>query len=204
MSARDDILAAVRRNLPRTDAPLPEIPRFAGGGEPAVEYFRTRLELMGGRSMEVPTVAAAEATIGELFPDARVVCSAVPEIAGTRRIEQVRDPHELHDVEVGVFRARLGVAEAGAVWVTQEDLVVNTLAFLSQHLVVLLDPAAIVNTLHDAYDRMDCSASPYGVLMAGPSATGDIEGVIIRGAQGARSLTVLLLTDSTARNTATA
>jgi len=29
--------------------------------------------------------------------------------------------------------------------------------------------------------------------MAGPSATGDIEGVIIHGAQGARSLTVLLL-----------
>ena len=29
--------------------------------------------------------------------------------------------------------------------------------------------------------------------MAGPSATGDIEGVVIHGAQGARSLTVLLM-----------
>jgi L-lactate utilization protein LutC len=37
------------------------------------------------------------------------------------------------------------------------------------------------------------AASPYGVFLAGPSATGDIEGVIIHGAQGARSLTVLLL-----------
>jgi L-lactate dehydrogenase complex protein LldG len=31
------------------------------------------------------------------------------------------------------------------------------------------------------------------IFLAGPSATGDIEGVIIHGAQGARSLTVLLL-----------
>jgi L-lactate dehydrogenase complex protein LldG len=30
------------------------------------------------------------------------------------------------------------------------------------------------------------------VFLAGPSATGDIEGVLIHGAQGARSLTVLL------------
>jgi L-lactate dehydrogenase complex protein LldG len=40
--------------------------------------------------------------------------------------------------------------------------------------------------------RRDLTASPYGVFLAGPSATGDIEGVIIPGAQGARSLTVLL------------
>ena len=44
--------------------------------------------------------------------------------------------------------------------------------------------------MHDAYGRIDLAASPYGVFMAGPSATGDIEGVIIHGAQGAQSLTV--------------
>ena len=47
--------------------------------------------------------------------------------------------------------------------------------------------------MHDAYGRIERAASPHGVFMAGPSATGDIEGVIIHGAQGARSLTVLLL-----------
>jgi L-lactate dehydrogenase complex protein LldG len=90
-----------------------------------------------------------------------------------------------------VVRSPLGVAEA--IWLTQTDLVVNALGVLSQHLVVLLDPAAVVETMHDAYGRIDLTASPYGVFLAGPSATGDIEGVIIHGAQGARSLTVLLL-----------
>jgi L-lactate dehydrogenase complex protein LldG len=92
-----------------------------------------------------------------------------------------------------VIRSPLGVPEAGAVWLTRAELVVNALGVLSQHLVVLLDPAAVVETLHDAYERLDLAASPYGVFLAGPSATGDIEGVIIHGAQGARSLTVLLL-----------
>jgi L-lactate dehydrogenase complex protein LldG len=99
----------------------------------------------------------------------------------------------LNDVDVGVVRSPLGVAEAGAIWLTQDSLVVNALGVLSQHLVVLLDPTAILDTMHDAYERIDLTASPYGVFLAGPSATGDIEGVIIHGAQGARSLTVLLL-----------
>jgi L-lactate dehydrogenase complex protein LldG len=217
MSARDAILAAVRKNLPRPAVPLPdpsepehkgsvgglgykehftrmpEVRRSPARDEPTLPYFRRQLEAMGGRSFEVQGGEAARAKVAELFPTAKVVCSAVPEVPGTRRIEDVRDPHDLNDVDVGVVRSPLGVAEAGAVWLTQAELVVNALAVLSQHLVVLLDPAAVVETMHDAYGRLDLTASPYGVFLAGPSATGDIEGVIIHGAQGARSLTVLLL-----------
>jgi L-lactate dehydrogenase complex protein LldG len=140
--------------------------------------------------------AAARAKLLELFPAARIVCSAVPEVPGTRRIEDVRDPHELNDVDIGVVRSPLGVAEAGAVWRTQMALNINALGVLSQHLVVLLDPAATVATMNDAYGRIDLDASPYGVFLAGPSATGDIEGVIIHGAEGARNMTVLLLVPS--------
>jgi L-lactate dehydrogenase complex protein LldG len=217
MSPREAILEAVRRNLPRPAVPLPEItaihhkgvkaglgykghfhrmPEVPGPdvGEPLLPYFRRQLEAMGGRSFEVADAAAAQAKVAELFPAAKVVCSAVSEVPGTRRVEEVHDPHQLNDVDVGVVRSPLGVAEAGAVWLTQTELVVNALGVLSQHLVVLLDPAAVVETMHDAYGRIDLAASPYGVFLAGPSATGDIEGVIIHGAQGARSLTVLLLT----------
>jgi L-lactate dehydrogenase complex protein LldG len=220
MSPRDAILGAVRRNLPRPAVPLseisgserkgvkrelgykrhltrlPEVPGSPDAGEPILPYFRRQLEAMGGRSFKVADAAAARAKVAELFPDAKVVCSAAPEVPGTRWVADVRDPHQLNDVEVGVIRGPLGVAEAGAVWLTQTELVVNALGVLSQHLVVLLDPAAAVETVQDAYGRIDLTASPYGVFLAGPSATGDIEGVIIHGAQGARSLTVLLLAPS--------
>jgi L-lactate dehydrogenase complex protein LldG len=192
MTARDTILAAVRRNRPQPPVPLPGLPRFASPDEPLLECFRRLLETMGGRSFEVADAAAARAKVAELFPTAAVVCSAVPEVPGTRRIETVRDPHELADVDVAVVRSPLGVAEAGAVWLTQAHLVVNALGVLTQHLVVLLDPATVVAEMHDAYERLDLAADPYGVFMSGPSATGDIEGVIVHGAQGARTLTVLL------------
>jgi len=192
-TAREVILDAVRRNVPRPAVALPPLPASRTQEEPLLPRFRTELEAMGGRSFAAADAAAARTRIAELFADAKVVCSAVPEVPGTCRVEQLQDPHELRDVDVGVVRSRLGVAEAGAVWLTQEDLVMNALGVLSQHLVVLLDPGAIVATLHDAYARLDAAASPYGVFMAGPSATGDIEGVIIHGAQGARSLTVLFL-----------
>jgi L-lactate dehydrogenase complex protein LldG len=217
MSPREAILADVRKNLPRPAVLLPEVPAtnrkgikgglgymehfhrlpevagFPDEGVPILPYFRQQLEAMGGRSFEVADAAAARAKVAELFPTAKVVCSAAAEVPGTRKIQDVSDPHELNDIDVGVVRSPLGVAEAGAIWLTQKELVVNALAVLSQHLVVLLDPAAIVDTMHDAYGQIDLTASPYGVFLAGPSATGDIEGVIIHGAQGARSLTVLLL-----------
>ena len=162
MSARDAILAAVRRNQPQPAVPLPEIPVTSRKGVKTCLGYKEHF-------------------------------ARLPEVPGTRRIEDVRDPHELNDVDVGVIRSPLGVAEAGAVWLTQTELVVIALGVLSQHLVVLLDPTAVVETLHDAYARLDLAGSPYGVFLAGPSATGDIEGVIIHGAQGARSLTILLL-----------
>ena len=217
MNARDVILASVRRNLPVPSVPLPGAPSVARQkvvaclgysgdlhGLPKVQHspklegvavsnFKKQLEGMGGRSFDVADAAGAQSKVTELFPAAKVVCSAVPEVPGNRRLESGSDPHLLNDVDVGVIRSTLGVAEAGAVWLTQNELVVNALGVLSQHLVVLLDPEAIVETMHDAYDRINLTASPYGVFMAGPSATGDIEGVIIHGAQGARSLTVLLM-----------
>jgi L-lactate dehydrogenase complex protein LldG len=198
MSARDSILAAVRRNLPQPTVSLPDIPRFASNGGALLPRFRKELEQMGGRSFDVATPPAAKEKVTALFPSARVICSAVREMPGNRWVGDVRDPHALSDVDVGIIRSPLGVAEAGAIWVTQTDLIVTSLGVLSQHLVVLLDPAAIVETMHDAYDRIDIARSPYGVFLAGPSATGDIEGVIVHGAQGARTLTVLLLGGGTA------
>jgi L-lactate dehydrogenase complex protein LldG len=226
MNPREAILASVRANLPQPAVALPDIPRtnrkglkhglgykehfhsmpevhsFPGEGEPILPFFKKQLEAMGGRSFEVTGASAATAKVSELFPQARVVCSAVPEVPGTRRVSDVRDPHDLNDVDVGVVRSPLGVAEAGAVWLTQDSLVINALGVLSQHLVVLLDPEAIVDTMHDAYAQIDLAASPYGSFFAGPSATGDIEGVIIHGAQGARSLTVLLVAEASARGSA--
>ena len=122
-----------------------------------------------------------------------MICSAVPEIPGNRPIDKVRAPADLHDVDVGIVRAVYGVVETGSVWLTGAEFKVEALGFLAQHLVVLLDPERLVATMHDAYRRRADFAAPYGVFMTGPTATADIEGVLIHGAQGIRSLTVIPL-----------
>jgi L-lactate dehydrogenase complex protein LldG len=103
----------------------------------------------------------------------------------------VKSPGELDDVDVGVVRARFGVAETGSVYLSESEYGINALGYLSQHLVVLLDPAAIVPDLHAAYRDSGFAEARYAALMTGPSATADIEGVLIRGAQGIRSFTVV-------------
>jgi L-lactate dehydrogenase complex protein LldG len=55
----------------------------------------------------------------------------------------------------------------------------------------LLDPSDIVGNLHRAYRDPWFRTARYTVLVTGPSATTDIDGVLIHGAQGVRSPTIL-------------
>ena len=192
-SSREVILNAIRSNLPQQRVEHPGFPQFAKTGGSLKAEFVRRLVEAGGAAHDITTASEAEAALRRLHPDARVVCSAVPEIAGTRRAVTVINPHELDDVDVGVVRAEFGVAEGGAIWLTQEDLVVDALGFLAQHLVVLLDPDQIVADMHEAYRRVRLDATNYGCFMMGPSATADIECTLVHGAQGVRSLNVFFL-----------
>jgi L-lactate dehydrogenase complex protein LldG len=192
MSSRDDILAQVRKNQPPPQ-PLPPVPTFDAATGPALERFKAALVGMGGKLADAPADNDLDALVRRLFPDAQVICSATPEVAGNRPLDRVKRPADLNDVDVGVVRAVCGVAETGSVWVTEAQFKVNTLGFLSQHLVVLLDPARILENLHHAYRERAQFDVGYGVFMTGPSATADIEGVLIHGAQGIRTLTVVLV-----------
>ena len=192
-SSRETILNAIRDNLPKQSVEHPGIPKFQWPGGPLKDAFEQHLQKAGGTAHDIASIAEAEAKLLALHPQAKVVCSAVPEIAGTRRVETVHDPHELADVDVGIIRAQFGIAETGAVWLTQEDLVLDALAFLSQHLIVLLDPQQIVPDMHEAYRRVRLNETAYGCFMMGPSATADVEATLVHGAQGARSLNVFFL-----------
>ena len=174
MSTRDDVLAAIRRNRPAGMVALPDLPVAPSpSGNALVERFAAALSQMGG------TILSDEAAA-----DLGGVTAA--DIAGA-------DPASLAGIDLAVLRARFAVAETGSVALLAADLGVNALGYLAQRLLILLDPADIVETLHHAYERPEFLESNYLVLQTGPSATADIEGVLIRGAQGVRALTVRLL-----------
>jgi L-lactate dehydrogenase complex protein LldG len=194
MSVREEILARVRRNRPAGEHPLPLIPHFVipGVERRNLETFSRALNAMGGRFCRSSQMSSPLAWIRENIPSAKIICSAVPEVPSDRDWSAVRRPQDLADVDVAVVRAVLGVAESGSVLFTEAELKVNTLAYLAQHLVVLLDESAIVSGLQVAYTHPVFQTARYAVFHTGPSATADIEGVLIHGAQGVRSLTVIV------------
>jgi L-lactate dehydrogenase complex protein LldG len=122
-----------------------------------------------------------------------VTGAVAPELAGNREIAEVYSPAALADVDYTIVRASFAVAETGSVLLSERDLRVNAAAYLAQHLIVLLDPADIVVNLHHAYRRAEFRTGHYASFHTGPSATADIEGILIHGAQGVRSLSVLPL-----------
>jgi L-lactate dehydrogenase complex protein LldG len=192
MSGRDEILAGIRAYLPSVDRPLPHVPLFdADPTASLLSAFKDNLHRMGGVFLEPPSAGAILAPIRTKIADAKIVCSTVPEIVGNRDIAGVGGPLDLADVDFAIVRASFAVAETGSVLLSDSDLHVNAVAYLAQHLIVLLDPADIVVNLHHAYRRPEFRERHYASFHTGPSATADIEGVLIHGAQGVRSLSVL-------------
>jgi len=193
MSSRDDILASIRANLPPVDRPLPEVPLVDNDPPVLLEAFKTSLHQMGGIFLDPPDSGDVLAPVREKIAGAKIVCSVVPEIAGNRDIAGIGAPQDLADVDFAIVRASFAVAETGSVLLSEADLHANAVAYLAQHLIVLLDPADIVVNLHHAYRRPEFRDRHYASFHTGPSATADIEGVLIHGPQGVRSLSVLPL-----------
>jgi L-lactate dehydrogenase complex protein LldG len=192
MSSREDILNSIRLNRPQLERPLPAIPLFDDAPTPSLlAAFEESLQRMGGLFLEPPASGDPLAPVRAKIAGAKVVCSTIPEIAGNRNIADVQTSQELADVDFAIVRASFAVAETGSVLLSEAELHVNAVAYLAQHLIVLLDPADIVINLHHAYRRPEFRERRYAAFHTGPSATADIEGVLIHGAQGVRSLSVL-------------
>ena len=192
-STRDKIFEAIRANKPTTEFAYPRIPVFDKSSKDILQEFKESLVVGAGTWNEVASKEEAGQLIKKLYPDAKVICSATPEIAGNRDLPSVQNPHELNDVDVGIIRAQFGVSETGMVWLTEEDMIVPSLGFLSQNLVILLDPTQLVRDMYEAYSRIRLEKDNYGCFMLGPSGTADIGAVMVHGAQGAKTLTVLFM-----------
>nr|WP_023873061.1 MULTISPECIES: LUD domain-containing protein [Pandoraea] len=176
----------------REPFPLPALPVFETPAGDRHKRFGQQLVAMGGKLVTLDDAPALTRWLAERFPGVAPV-TATPQARSAVPLDAGRAPASLHDVDVGVVRARFGVAETGSVWLSEQEYGVNALGYLVQHLVVLLDPRDIVDGLQDIYRLPDFTSARYAVLVTGPSATADIEGVLIQGAQGVRSLTVVLL-----------
>jgi L-lactate dehydrogenase complex protein LldG len=194
--SRNTILDSVRANQP-AKLPMPSIPHFHMNqhhtNQPAdlVAAFCESIARMAGVVVteDVPDLDSFQCA---KFPEAKVICSAIPEYAGTIKPASLNHWSEASKIDVCILRSPMGVAETGSILLSDIELQVNTIAFLAHDLVVLLDPKQIVGNIHDAYEHPYFKLRSYSVLMTGPSGSGDISGITVHPAQGVKTLTVIL------------
>jgi L-lactate dehydrogenase complex protein LldG len=175
--------------LPLEDAARPVAGDLAGS-------FAQACAAAGGRCVRVAEAAGIEAALRALpeAAGATRIYSAHPAVAGARfESHELADPRRLAGLELAVLPGVFGVAESGAVWVDAGALPQRAVLWLAEHLVLALPAAELVPQLHAAYERLRFAAPGFGVFVAGPSKTADIEQSLVIGAQGPRSTTVLLV-----------
>ena len=190
MAARDEILTVIRDRGP-APRELPDVPDFCQAPEDLISLFTAALARLDGQTVSHPP-AGVQRWLAESFPDASRVCSTVPEVSGTVTPAGFPDWAAPADVDVTIVRTPLGVAETGSILLTEKELGVTTIAVLAQHLVVLLDPADLVENIHLAYRHPSFQEAAYAVLLSGPSGSADIGGITVHPAQGVTTLSVVL------------
>ncbi len=195
MSSRDAILTSLRRNAPPGSL-LPEAPAAIAYADPE-RQFAEAFASVGGKFVRVTSLAEINSELGKLdfYRQAHKVASLITDV-GRPNIDlaALKDPHELEGIDVAILGGEFGVAENGAVWVPGSTLGPHRAIFVvAQHLVLVVPAGQIVNTMHQAYDRIRLERPGFGVFISGPSKTADIEQALVIGAHGARSCTLFLV-----------
>lgn len=190
MSFRDSILQNVRNNQP-ANRELPAIPKFHS--ERPIDLKKKFAEALKELSGEVVTEPPAdfEKFLRKRFPAAKVICSTAAEYAGNIKPQDFTRWSDATRIDLTIARSPLGVAETGSVLFSEEEFRVNTIGVYAHDIVILLDPANIVENIHDAYTHPHFQDKAYSLLMSGPSGSADIAGATVHPAQGVMTLTVI-------------
>jgi L-lactate dehydrogenase complex protein LldG len=192
MDSREKILSAVKKNQPASVG-LPDLNLITPASPDFAERFKTLLVSIGGAAIEVEGFDQLTNFIKTNFPDKRIV-STIKELTEKIGINDFsQGPHLLENVGLAVLQGHFGVAENGAVWITDEQMGDRALPYISEHLALVIDKQSIVATMHDAYEKIGAAAYNLGAFIAGPSKTADIEQSLVLGAHGAKSLIVFLM-----------
>lgn len=195
MSSREKILNGISINKPAL-IELPVIDVKTAGDSPIalVQQFMNTLGGIGGKAIQISSIDMIKDEIRQSRALGQYIVNTVPSLGEVNNeINSNMDAGLLEQVYKTYIEATLGVAENGSVWLYEGQIKNRLLPFICQHLVICLNANKIVANMHEAYDQIEIDREGYGVFLAGPSKTADIEQSLVIGAHGARSLLVYLI-----------
>lgn len=194
MNSREKILEAISKNKP-APSPLPEIVIDTEYDSSfLVQQFMLTLNTIGTSVIRVESIQTIKDDLQKAMLNQEYIVNTIEALGMVNKeINISTDTVFLEPVDKAYISGTLGIAENGAVWLEESKMVNRLLPFICQHLVIVLDANKIVSNMHEAYRQITVDKEGYGVFLAGPSKTADIEQSLVIGAHGARSLKVYLL-----------
>jgi len=192
MNSKEIILNKIRSNK-AGKSPLPDIPDFRNASTDLIQAFENSLKVNHAVLYKVRNSGEINDFISKNYSTDKLICSLVAGIMGNFDIDQVNEPGDLKNIELAVLQGEVGVSENAAIWLSEKSMKLRALPFIIQHLILIVNESDIVENMHLAYQKIEIDADGYGVFIAGPSKTADIEQNLVIGAHGARSLTVFVI-----------
>lgn len=153
------------------------------------DLFKERLEMTGGKVFESDSYDFLQG----FEQNDRVVNGIKGRTGYNLDYMHTKDAKDLNDVHTVLLKANIAVAENGAIWVTNREMGNSVLPFICEELVLVVDKSHIVYSMHDAYHLIGDDDYQFGVFIAGPSKTADIEQSLVIGAHGPLSLKVYVI-----------
>lgn len=192
---REAILKSVKENKP-TLIPLPvlDLNNFKEDIN-LLDEFKEKVKLVGGTIKELSSSDTLENEIKNLYPNAKKIIDCSEKICSLDMItiSEKTDPKDIQDIDLTIINGEFGVVENGAIWISESTYPIRVLPFITNDLVIILEKDKLCLHMHDAFNLISERTRTFGVFISGPSKTADIEQCLVIGAQGAMSLSVLLI-----------
>lgn len=190
MSTRDKILNAIAANQPELVA-LPTIDLSnVISYEDNFTQFKNVLESIGGKVELIQDISILKDGFDNDKANGKLIINTLDDL--DKQIILLTS-FELEKLEKVCIKGSVGVAENGAVWVYESQMMNRLLPFICQHLILVLNKKDIVPTMHHAYAKIDVAKEGFGIFISGPSKTADIEQSLVIGAHGARTATIYVI-----------
>jgi L-lactate dehydrogenase complex protein LldG len=204
MSSREAILGRIRKSLHRTaDGPAVVTPSIRL--RPAntdlttsIELFTLALEKLGGTVYLAQSPADAREHVLTLVGDRSYFCvhSTLLEECGLQQtVTPAEHRRSCAQVDVGVTGASYGLAETGTLVMLASSGEGRLPSLLPPMHIALLTKDRLLANLDELLTVMPNPAETTSsmVLITGPSRTGDIEQILVRGVHGPGDISVVIL-----------